>query len=90
MLRIAGHGDAARGDAGPQPEQAGEWTVSQPPRQQICVERCFVFAEGAHARTNILRWIVVAMILGTTAFAAIVIPALRASSMDPMVALREK
>jgi predicted permease len=40
--------------------------------------------------TDALTFIVVAVILGTAAFAATVIPALRASSVDPMVALREE
>jgi predicted permease len=40
--------------------------------------------------TDPLTFIAVAVILGTAAFAATVIPALRASSVDPVVALREE
>jgi putative ABC transport system permease protein len=40
--------------------------------------------------TDAVTFAAVTLILGTAAFAATVIPALRASSVDPMVALREE
>jgi ABC-type lipoprotein release transport system permease subunit len=40
--------------------------------------------------TDAVTFIAVTLILGAAAFAATVIPALRASSVDPMVALREE